>query len=144
MGKIKASVFVCDEVLFSLTGKLVAHGIYTTDDVAIPSLEYRAPQLVFVFSVEYPREDSVSLAAFKVELPEAAPHTMSAGIMQRNPAVLAANPSRKLSSFMHPVLIQSPLLKPGPIKTTVTIDDEEIDSGTIWITSLATALTGTA
>jgi uncharacterized protein DUF6941 len=145
MSKLKASVFVCDEVLFSLTGKLVAHGIYTTDDITIPSSELRAAQLVFVFSVEYPREESVSLATFKVLLPDAAPHEFTSAIVQRNAALLTANLSRKFSSFMQPVLVQQPLLKPGPIKTTVTIDDDEIDAGTIWITSLAdTGPTGTA
>jgi hypothetical protein len=138
VSKLKTSVLVCDELFFTLTGKQLAQGIYTTDDIAIPSSEHRAPQLVFIFSIECPLDDFMSSATFKIELPDTPPHVHTVPVAPPNPMMVAANPARKVWSFMHPVLVQQPLLKPGVIKTTLITEHEEVDCGTIWITSLAT------
>jgi|ERR1700733_13977555 len=141
MSAIRAYVFVCDEVLYSLTGKLLAQGIYTSGDIGISSAEQRTAQLVFVFTIEFPIEGFPSLATFKVEFPDTAPSSMTVPVAPPNAALLMAHPARKIWSFKYPMLVQQPVLKPGPIKTTLIYEGGEADAGTIWVTPLSANVT---
>src|ERR1035437_1532655 len=64
----KAIPFICDEVTYSLTGKVFAQGIYT-GDLSIPSDEFTIPQLVFFFLIEGPADTLFKSITLKVLLP---------------------------------------------------------------------------
>jgi hypothetical protein len=138
----KASVFLCDEVLYNLTGKVMIQGLYTTGDIAIPTNELKTNQLVFVFSIETPIEKPLTSVSLRVTFPESVPNFFTMPVAPHNPLLLT-DPRRKTISFTQAFLIQQPILKPGEIKTAVIHDEGEIDSGSIWITSVASWPTST-
>jgi hypothetical protein len=136
MTERSATVFACDELLYNMTGKVMIQGLYTSGDIAIPSDELRINQLVFCFSIETPVSEPLSSIALKVTFPEAEPNLLHTPVAAFNP-MLYADVRRKTIKTLHPFLIQQPLLKPGPIRTSVIHDKGEIDAGIIWVTSLA-------
>jgi hypothetical protein len=132
MSERRASVFVCDELFFTLVGKVTISGMYTTNDIAIPGDELRAAQMVFVFLIETPVEDPLMSITLKVTFPGSDPVIVPPQNMG-----FFTDPRRKVMVSKQPFLIQQPLLRPGRIETAVIHDKGEINAGDIWITSLA-------
>jgi hypothetical protein len=124
----KAIPFICDEVTYSLTGKVFAQGIYT-GDLSIPSDEFTIPQLVFFFLIEGPADTLFKSITLKVLLPGQPPATMEV------PLSIPAkrDPRRTRMSLKSPFLILQPVLRPGRIETKVVHVEGEIDAGGQWI-----------
>jgi hypothetical protein len=133
MSERKASVFVCDDFFYNLTGKVTLSGMYTTNDIAIAGDEQRAAQLVFVFSIETPVEDPFTAPVFlRVSFPGNEPNILAVTVPSQN-SVLFSDPARKTIVAKQPFLIMQPLLKPGRVETAVVHDKGEINAGDIWI-----------
>ncbi len=127
----QASVFVCDELLISLTGKFNALGIYT-GDIVIPN-EITAHQIVFVFQIEFDIDDPMSSAVLEVKFPgEENPRQLAVPV---GPVTSVEGRSRWIIRWPFPV--QMVHLRPGRISTKVIHDKGEIDTTGIWIISLA-------
>jgi hypothetical protein len=124
-----ASVFVCDELLFSLTGKVQAIGLYT-QDIVIPSEELLINQLIFFFTVQTPRTDPFHSLKFKVAFPGSDPIEM-----EILPLVVQANHDerRKQIVYRQAMLTQQQMLRPGRIVTSVIHERGEIEAGGFWI-----------
>ena len=69
-----ASVIICDELLFSITGKINLLGSYT-GDITIPTDPTQIAQLLFYFLVETDVQDPYRSLTFQVKLPQADPVT---------------------------------------------------------------------
>lgn len=128
MKEWKATSFICDEVMHSLTGKIFVQGMYT-GDISIPSDEFTVSQLVFFFLIDGPAEDLFKSIALEVLLPGQSPARMQI------PLSLPAqrDPLRTRISIKTPFLILQPVLRPGRIETRVVHDKGEIDAGGQWI-----------
>jgi hypothetical protein len=130
----KASVIVCDDFLISLQGKFVMTGVYPSD-IVIPSDGVSAPQLVFFFMIEGPREDPFKSLSVKITFPGEA--TIKVDLPVGVTASSAIFPDRKKVTVKQPVLVQQPVLRAGRVETIVDHDKGEIDAGGIWITAAA-------
>jgi len=128
-----ASVIVCDEILFSLTGKGFLQGVYTSD-ITIPSTELIVAQLVFFFSVETAKENPFKKIILKVTPPKT-PATELEVPLATIPQIF--NPNRPKMIVRVPMIIQQVVLRPGKIETKVITEGDELDAGGIWITSTA-------
>lgn len=128
-----ASVLVCDEILFAMTGKVFLQGVYTTD-ITIPGDELNVPQLVFYFSAETPKENPFKKLILKVLPPEGQPSQLEIPLATIPPALNLSRPKMILRA---PLLLQQLVLRPGKIETKVITESEELDAGGIWITSVS-------
>ena len=126
----RASVLVCDEMMYSLTGKVTLAGIYI-QDIVIPGPALQMNQLVFFFTVETPKEEPFRSLTYKVQLPGSPPVLQPTPIIVHN--IGATDPRRKKITFRQPLLIQQPVLLPGRIEASVIHENGEIDAGGIWI-----------
>jgi hypothetical protein len=123
-----ASVLICDELLFSLTGKFNLLGNYT-GDIAIPSDPNTALQLVFYFIVETDVSDPFQLLTFQVTLPKSEPVVQVVPV----PPLLPPPPDRPRWTLRWPLLIPQPVLRPGKIEAKVIHEKGELIAGTPWI-----------
>jgi len=131
MTERKASMVVCDEVLFNLMGKTTISGMYTAD-IGIPVSELTIPQLIFFFFLECSASDPFKTLKLKVAFPGSSPNELNVPL---GGMPIPTDSSRNIISVKQPFLIQNPVLRPGPIQTSVLHDKGEIDAGRIWITS---------
>jgi hypothetical protein len=129
----KASVIVCDDCLVSLQGKFVLSGIYP-GDIVIPLDGISAPQLVFFFLIEGPREDPFKSLSIKITFPGQPPIQAELPVASASSTIF---PDRKTALTRQPVLVQLPVLRTGRVETIVIHDKGEIDAGGIWITVAA-------
>jgi hypothetical protein len=91
-------------------------------------------QLVFYFTAITPKNNPFKVMTLKVTPPVGEP------VQLVYPAVgipANTNPNRPVMIFRAPILVQQWTLRPGKIETTVTTEDEELDAGGIWVTSVA-------
>lgn len=123
-----ASVFICDEILISLTGKYNILGNYT-GDIAIPSEPAPAAQLVFLFVIETDVKDLYQSLALQVTLPGSPPIKQAIPVIPQIPLL----PDRPRWSMRWPLLIPQPLLRPGRIEAKVIHESGELTAGTPWI-----------
>ena len=125
----RATFLVCDEILFSLHGKLFPNGVYSAD-IGIPTSELIIPQLAFLFIIEMPIDDEATTILVRVELPDRVSSAQGS-----HPVAHPAHIEGR-STFLHkvPLLMPNPILTPGPIKGFVDFGDEEIVAGEQWIT----------
>jgi hypothetical protein len=128
----RASVIVCDEILFALTGKVFLQGVYSSD-ITIPGQEISLPQLVFYFTAETSKENPFKKMTLRVVPPDTPPAQLEIPIETIPQAI---NPDRPKMILRAPIVLQQILLKPGKIETTVITEGEELDAGGIWIMSL--------
>jgi hypothetical protein len=127
----QASVFVCDEVLVSLTGKFNVLGMYT-GDIAIFGGEAPSPQLVFVFQIECDLTDPYRLLIAQVTLPGEGPRQMPVPF-----AIPSPSPeSRTRWITRWPFLVPIPTLRPGRVEAKVIHERGEIIAGYQWIVSV--------
>ena len=128
MSERQAVVFICDEVLVSLTGKFNLLGMYT-GDIAILAAEVPSPQLVFVFQIECDITDPYRLLIAQVTLPGEGPRQMPVPFMIPSP--LPEGRTRWVTRW--PFLIPFPTLRPGRIEAKVIHEKGEIIAGYQWI-----------
>lgn len=128
LGNRKATLFACDEILFSLHGKIYPNGIYTTD-IGIPNKECNLSQLAFLFLIELSVEDPCKEIIARVEFPGSTAPQQTLYQVRQPPLI----EGRK--TFVHkvPILAQSLVVTPGPIKGFVHFGDEEVLAGQQWI-----------
>lgn len=124
----QANVIICDELLFSITGKTNIIGIYTTD-ISIPVDPTQVPQLIFFFVIETDVGDLFKSLSLHVTLPGSAP------IIQPLPMIpqIAAAPGRARWTLRWPLLLPQPMLRPGRIEAKVIHESGELIAGTPWI-----------
>ena len=128
-----ASVIVCDDILFGLTGKAYLHGVYTSD-ITIPGDELNLNQLVFYFTAETAKEKPFKKITLRVVPPGMPPAQFQMPSIEAIPQI--ANHARPKMIVRAPLLMQQLVLRPGKIETTVITESEELDAGGIWITSV--------
>jgi hypothetical protein len=127
-----ASVVVCDEILFGLTGKSFLQGLYT-GDITIPGDQLSVNQLVFYFTVETPKSNPFKKITLRV-VPPYMPAAQYDVPFESVPEI--ANKDRPKMIVRAPLLMQQLLLRPGKVETTVLTESEELDAGGIWVTSV--------
>lgn len=128
----RASVIVCDDILFGLTGKVFLQGVYTTD-ITIPGGEISLPQLAFYFTAETSKKNPFKKMVLRVIPPGMPPTHFEVPIEAVQQTV---NPDRPKTIVRAPLLMQQILLKPGKIETSVITEFEELDAGGVWIMSV--------
>lgn len=126
-----ATVFACDDVLYSLTGKMTVAGMYTGDIVLFEPMA-TINQLIFFFSVSVPISEKVETLQFRVTALGNFPVVIDMPIQQIPPSM---DQRRKTKTYRFPVLAQKLSLRPGAIETVVVLNGEEIDAGGVWVRS---------
>ncbi|PPQ17933.1 hypothetical protein CV770_18370 [Bradyrhizobium sp. AC87j1] len=126
-----ASVIVCDDALFGLTGKAFLNGVYTTD-IMIPGELLMVQQLVFYFTVETPKAKPFKSVTLRVSPPGSVPSQVEVPLASLQ---AAQNPNRPSMILRGPLLIQQLVLRPGKIEAKVITETEELDAGGIWVVS---------
>jgi hypothetical protein len=127
-----ASVFVCDELLVSLSGKFNILGNFT-GDISIPADPTPVAQLVFLFIIEADANDPFRSLAMQVTLPGSAPVTQQVPVIAQVPVL----PGRPRWTMRWPLLINQPILRPGRVEAKVIHENGELIAGTPWIVMLA-------
>jgi hypothetical protein len=117
----QASVLLADDMVVSLVGKITLSGIYTSD-IIIPSDPSTVGQFVFLFSLETDINDPFTNIELQVTLPGRPTDTSSVSIPQNQFA-----PGHTRFVLRQPLLIQQPLLRPGPIQAKVIHDKGAIE-----------------
>jgi hypothetical protein len=136
MAERKASAFVCDEALFSLSGKITISGMYT-QDIVISSNEQQITQLVFLFTVETPKSEPFKSLTMKVVFPGSDPIEAPALTAINPPA--STDPRRKQITYRLPLLIPQPVLRPGRIVASVVHEDGEMEAAGFWVVTMEEA-----
>jgi len=124
-----ASLFICDEILFSLTGKFNLLGAYTSD-LTIPNDPTVGAQLVFYFVIETDVSDPYKSLRIEVTLPETAPIVQAIPVV---PQIAPILPDRPRWTMRWPLLIPQPVLHPGRIVAKVIHEKGELIAGAPWI-----------
>jgi hypothetical protein len=125
-----ASLLVCDDLLYSLAGKLTLLGVYT-GDISIPAPTWTVGQLVFLFLMNGDlTERPTQPLDLEVTLPGSAPQTMVF------PTSFAPSPaSGRTKWFLRtPFLLQNVILRPGRIAANVKHGDFVMNPGSPWVT----------
>jgi hypothetical protein len=136
MTERKASVFLCDEALFSLSGKITISGMYT-QDLVVAGNEQQIGQLVFFFTIETPKSEPFKSLTLKVVFPGSDP--IEAPTPTAVIPTASANPRRKSIIHRAPLLIPQPILRPGRIVASVIHESGEIEAGGFWVVTLEEA-----
>jgi hypothetical protein len=135
MAERRASVIVCDEILYAMTGKAFLQGVYQSD-IMIPGQELTIQQLVFYFSAETPRDNPFKKIVLKVIPPGMPPSQVDVAL----PPTPNLTPDRNKMILRAPLLLQQPILRPGKIETIVVTESEELDAGGAWVVSVSPPL----
>jgi hypothetical protein len=128
----EASVIVCDDVRFEITGKLVIVGAYTAD-IAIAADEQPTPQLQFLFRAECDINDPFTAIRFEVTLPGTEPVIAESKNLGPPPGVSAG---RTRISVHQLISIPGAVLRPGKILARVVHEKGEIPVTATWITKV--------
>lgn len=129
-----AALLICDELLFSLTGKMTIAGLYT-GDIGIGSERQIIPQLIFLFVVEGDLDEPIQSAVLEVALPKVE--------VKRRPlpgvSPPAATPGRTKWKMLLPFPMSQVELHLGKIEAKVIYDKGEIVATAPWIVQLPQA-----
>jgi len=128
----EASVIVCDDVRFEVTGKLVIVGVYTAD-ISIVSDEQPTPQLQFLFRAECDINDPFATIRFEVTLPGSEPIVAESKSLGPPPSVSAG---RTRISIYQLISVPGAVLRPGKILARVVHEKGEIPVSATWITKV--------
>jgi hypothetical protein len=123
-----ASVFICDELLFSLTGKFNLFGNYT-GDITIPADPTPVTQLIFYFIVETDVTNPFQSLTLQVTLPDSIPIVQPIPVLPQ----VAIQQGRPRWTIRWPLLIPQPSLRPGRIEAKAIHESGELIAGTPWI-----------
>ncbi|MCX7361150.1 MAG: hypothetical protein NTV97_04615 [Alphaproteobacteria bacterium] len=124
------TLLVCDDVMYSITGKVSVFGVYT-GDIGIPNDAHLAPQLIFFFVIDGDLSERPILPLkLEIKLPEEdARSVMISPPILPNPA-----PEGRTKWYMrHPFLVSSAILRPGRIEAKIVYDGEDISLSAPWI-----------
>jgi hypothetical protein len=127
MGERIATVIIADDMTTSFNGKLNLRGIYT-QDIAIPMTPLRAPQLIFVFHIEFDVDDLVKKFDIEVEFPGSTHHRSEIIVPSPTPST---GRTRHVLSFTIPFVNIE--LNLGKIHAKVIHDKGTIDVSVPWI-----------
>jgi hypothetical protein len=128
MVKRKATSIICDDIFYSLAGKMTISGMYT-GDIVIPASEFIVSQLVFLFLMECAVEDPFKSLTLEVCLPGATPLRMEVPVA--TPPIMLEGRTQIIARL--PFLLSGPILRPGRIDTKVIHEKGEIPTGSNWI-----------
>jgi hypothetical protein len=125
----QASLLVADEIYYNLHGKAILHGIYV-GDLVISTNPSSAPQLIFFFMAETDITDPFRTLMAEITLPESSP------IRYPIPVLLPTTfpPSDRTRLFARwPILMPTPILRPGKINVKMNHESGEIAVMAPWI-----------
>jgi hypothetical protein len=125
-----ATVLVADEIYYNLHGKAILQGIYNAD-IGISSEEQRAQQLIFFFMVETDIQNPFRSLQVRVTLPGNDPVVSPVPILWPWPQ--GVPPDRVRMFIKWPLLIPSPVLRPGRIEAKAIHESGEISAAVPWI-----------
>jgi hypothetical protein len=128
----RASVVACDNILFDVTGKIYLHGLYPAD-ITIPGDELIVNQLMFYFTLLTPKERPFKNVTLKVTPPQQKTVELQIPVAA---VQHVKNPDRPMMILRAPLLVQQLVLMLGKIETKAFADDEELDAGGIWVTTV--------
>lgn len=128
MSERHAIILVSDDLLFSLSGKITALGIYT-GDIAIQTTPAVVPQLAALFVIECDVADPFQSLTLQVSIPgEPLPRSQPWAVLRPPP------PSgRTRMIYRVPFLLPNLSLTPGQIKARVIHEKGTIEVGGPWI-----------
>jgi hypothetical protein len=126
-----ATLLVADEIFYNLHGKAILQGIYH-GDLTIPTNPSVSPQLIFYFMAETDIASPFRSLFAEVTLPGNPPVRNSVALIP--PEIFAnVDKSRTRAYYRHPLLVQSPMLRPGRIEAKLIHESGEIAVGAPWI-----------
>jgi hypothetical protein len=128
-------MLVCDDLLYTITGKLNLIGIYTTD-IGIPVEAHVAAQMIFLFNIEGDlSEQPKDGLHFELQMPGEEAKTLTVPV----PVLTApAAPGRTRWFARIPFLVQPVVLRAGQIKATIKHEPgEDIAVAGPWITLMS-------
>lgn len=127
----QVSLLVADEIYYNLYGKAILQGVYH-GDLTIPADSSTSPQLIFYFMAETDLADPFRSLVVEVTLPGSQPVRNVVGLI---PPEVLQNVSRERTRayYRHPLLVQSPVLRPGKIEAKLIHESGEIIVGAPWI-----------
>jgi hypothetical protein len=130
----QATVLIADEIYYNLHGKAILQGIYNAD-LAIPGEQITAPQLIFFFIIEADLSNPFQSLVVEITLPGGEPIRQSVFVPppQFVTAQAHTQPGRTRWHLRHPVLIPTPVLRPGRIEVKIIHESGEIEVGAPWI-----------
>jgi len=131
----KATVLVCDEVTFSLTGKFNIFGIYT-GDISIPHDPTPITQLAFLFIIETDMQDIFKSLTCEITVPNLPLVRQDIAI----PLNINVQPNRPRLVIRWPIVLPNLLLSPGAITSRVIHDKGEINTGGVFISVVSRPL----
>jgi hypothetical protein len=125
----QASLIVCDDIRFEITGKAIIVGMYTSD-IVIPAPEYTIPQLFFLYFYECPIEERPTRIAIQLTLPGQPPI-----LWQASPAIESVAIPEGRRGFIYRQIVPAlgAVLRPGRIEARITTDRGDIDVRAPWI-----------
>jgi hypothetical protein len=126
-----ANVLVCDDLWYSIAGKINLFGIYTGDIVIAADTQLVA-QLIFFFTVEGDLSEPPTKAlTLEVALPNDPPRTM----VIQSPVLGDGKASGRTRWFSRtPFVLPQIQLRPGRIRARVLYGTEEITLSAPWVT----------
>jgi len=116
-----ASVVVCDDLTYSLNGKMNAVGIYT-GDIIIPASPAMLNQLIFLFIIETEPSDPFKSLILHVSLPNGQSHQIPVVMETLVPAIS----DQTRWTLRWPLAFYGPFLTPGPIVAKILHEGGEI------------------
>jgi hypothetical protein len=135
MNPRQAMGIVADDLLYSLSGKMVLSGMYS-GHITIPADLTPIGQLAILFLVEGDRDDPLRSVAAEVTLPGSTP------IRQEYPMPPAGDFTGTVAATKWfaklPFLLAAPMLRPGRIDAKIIHDSGEISVSLPWIITTAT------
>ena len=124
----QASVLVCDDFTYTLSGKSNLLGVYTTD-IVIPLDPTYANQLIFLFLIETSPDDPYLSLALHVVLPGGDTRHLALETTRFVPTVA----DQRRWSLRYPLLFANPILRPGPVEAAVLHEKGTISTAAPFI-----------
>lgn len=125
-----ATVLVADEIYYNLHGKAILQGIYNAD-IILSSEAQQIQQLIFFFMIETDIGDPFRSLQVQVTLPGSMPVAAPVPIQWPMPEGPPAD--RKRMFVKWPLLVPSPILRPGRIEAKAIHENGELSAALPWI-----------
>jgi hypothetical protein len=121
-------MFVCDDVAFSITGKINVTGIFT-NDIIIPFNPTPLPQVSFLFAIDFPLEKGYAPVAIEIQLPKE-PDPRIIPLPKQDIVFL---PGRTRRSAKIPYLLQNAVVHCGKIEAHIVCEEHRVYAGRMWV-----------
>jgi|GEM_PF-3869908 len=129
----QASLVVCDELYFNMTGKLTVQGMYT-GDIFISGAEAATTQLVFLFILDCDIAERPNIIRLQVTLPGDLPRESIPPLALTTTTPVLTDRSKL--TYKLPFLYALPTLRVGRISAKVIFDQEEVSVVAPWISPI--------